>query len=231
MLVALFALWGPSELQAFPITTSRTRTRIGTNESPQKRFLRPPSAPSVLGRSVVQSERLGGLEQRRTTEVERRTSRVATIARDQRTLKHAIGIRQKVFVEEQGIPNAFDQWDRNVQGEWTLRDEVYHALSFDAEGYPVGTGRMLVQSAGTEKFGWISNVAVLKEARRTGRAKQVMELLHNQAKTLGVKWISLHSQKHAIGFYECLGYRTQSMLHGVPRDGPNGVLAFMVKRL
>eukprot|EP00471_Norrisiella_sphaerica_P001992 CAMPEP_0184482172 /NCGR_PEP_ID=MMETSP0113_2-20130426/3752_1 /TAXON_ID=91329 /ORGANISM="Norrisiella sphaerica, Strain BC52" /LENGTH=235 /DNA_ID=CAMNT_0026861761 /DNA_START=380 /DNA_END=1084 /DNA_ORIENTATION=+ len=153
------------------------------------------------------------------------------IAESLEQLEHAMLIRQNVFVEEQGIANAFDFWDAE-DGKPGLRQDVYHAVAYHRNdtSLPVGTGRMTVQRVGITREGIVSNVAVLKEYRGQGYARSIMELLHQKAEELSLRATSLHSQAHAIGFYQSMGYRTQKMIYREPLDGPNGILAYMTKR-
>jgi len=158
------------------------------------------------------------------------------IIKDVNGLKDAIEVRRAVFVQEQGIVNAFDHLDMNMSGEPVLHRNVVHVVAYldeEEQGRlrrkAVATGRLLIQQEKGVKQGIVSNVAVLKEHRKQGYAKSVMESLHREAQEFGVRAISLHSQAHAIGFYQGMGYRTQTMHYREPFDGPNGILAFMVK--
>jgi len=154
------------------------------------------------------------------------------MASELENLKDAMHVRKKVFVEEQGILNAFDQWDMDSKGNPALMPEVFHVVSYHRENpsIPVATGRMVTLRDGLYRQGIVSNVAVLKEYRRQGYAQSVMDMIHMLAEEKNLITTSLHSQAHAIGFYQRIGYRTQKMLHREPYDSPNGVLAFMVRR-
>lgn len=102
-------------------------------------------------------------------------------------------IREKVFMEEQGFKNEFDEYD----------EKVPHAVLF-MEGQAVATGRLL-QGEQQDEF-IIGRVAVLKEYRGRNLGEQVMKALEEEAVRAGGTKISLSAQCQASGFYQTLGY-------------------------
>ena len=98
-------------------------------------------------------------------------------------------IREKVFMEEQGFKNEFDEYDEMVP----------HALLF-MEGRAVATGRLLSGERSGDFI--IGRVAVLPEFRGRNLGAQKQE-----ARRVGGKRISLSAQCRASGFYQTLGYR------------------------
>ena len=103
-------------------------------------------------------------------------------------------VRRRVFIEEQGIPEA---------EEWDDADPLSrHALAMDEKRDVVGTGRL-------EPTGKIGRVAVLPQHRGTGVGEAIMGHLVNQATELGFTQVYLHSQTTAVGFYERLGFRAE----------------------
>jgi hypothetical protein len=126
-------------------------------------------------------------------------------------------IRQRVFVEEQGVP---------VELEWDEHDEhSRHALALAANGEALATGRLLPD-------GHIGRMAVLARWRGLGIGVQIVRALIREAQRLGRPELVLHSQRHAVGFYERFGFTAQGeefMEAGIPhvmmrarlrRDGP-----------
>ena len=103
-------------------------------------------------------------------------------------------LRTQVFVEEQGVPPEIEQDDRDAT--------AVHALSRDAAGRVVATGRLLV-GEGTATIG---RMAADPAVRGAGHGRAVLEELHRQAALRGVTEISLHAQLTARGFYERAGY-------------------------
>ena len=110
----------------------------------------------------------------------------------------ASDVRQKVFVEEQGFVNEFDDIDKNA----------FHIVIFNVDT-PVATGRLF-----EDENGWhIGRVAVLPEYRGHKLGERVMLGLEQKAMEIGVKSITLSAQVQASGFYEKLGYISLGDLH------------------
>lgn len=100
-------------------------------------------------------------------------------------------IRTRVFVEEQGVP---------AELEWDAADaDCWHAVARDAQGVPVGTGRLLPD-------GHIGRMAVLAEARGSGVGMAILLALIAQARTLGYAEVMLNAQTHAESFYQRAGF-------------------------
>jgi predicted GNAT family N-acyltransferase len=106
----------------------------------------------------------------------------------------AFAIRMRVFVKEQGVPEAIEL-DRDDQ----------RAIHFVAKSFnkTVGTAR-LVMRRGNAKIG---RMAVLKRYRRNGTGTKLLKRAVITAQTLGAKKIYLHAQVPVIGFYERMGFR------------------------
>lgn len=110
-------------------------------------------------------------------------------------------IRYEVFVIEQNIP---------IELEWDEADEVCrHAVVFDEQGRPVGTGRLLPD-------GYIGRIAVQKAARGAGIGGAILTALMQEAEERGDPAVMLHAQTHAEAFYARFGFE---------RDGPEFVEA------
>lgn len=103
----------------------------------------------------------------------------------------ASAIRTRVFVEEQGVP---------AELEWDAADaECWHAIARNAQGAPVGTGRLLPD-------GHIGRMAVLADARGTGVGMIILQALIAQARALGYDEVVLNAQTHAAPFYQRAGF-------------------------
>lgn len=107
----------------------------------------------------------------------------------EQTIRH---IRKTVFCQEQNIPHALDFDGQDPQ--------AYHVLAYHHQT-PCGTGRLLSD-------GHIGRIAVLKEYRKRGYGKQIVEALIEVAQNHEYPSVYLGSQKHAIGFYQKLGFKT-----------------------
>jgi predicted GNAT family N-acyltransferase len=103
----------------------------------------------------------------------------------------ARGVREEVFVAEQGVP---------VEMEWDDRDRVCrHAVATDGAGDAIGTARLLPE-------GRIGRMAVRARWRRKGVGAALMRALLDEARAAGMKTLTLHAQTHAAGFYRSFGF-------------------------
>ncbi|MRW84721.1 GNAT family N-acetyltransferase [Pseudoduganella sp. FT26W] len=100
-------------------------------------------------------------------------------------------IRFEVFVEEQNVP---------AELEMDQMDAVcLHAVAYDADGTPIGTGRLLPD-------GHIGRMAVRKIARGSGVGGELLQALMAQARARGDQYVALSAQTHAAPFYERHGF-------------------------
>jgi predicted GNAT family N-acyltransferase len=106
-----------------------------------------------------------------------------------------VDLRTRVFVDEQGVPPEIEQDDRDAT--------AVHALSRDAAGRVVATGRLLLGDGGRAGIGRMATDAGV---RGSGHGTAVLAELHRQAIRHGVTEIELHAQVSARGFYERAGY-------------------------
>lgn len=103
-------------------------------------------------------------------------------------------LRRAVFIEEQNVPEADEMDGRD--------DEAMHLLAVQ-NGRPIGTARLFVQG----DTGKIGRVCVLADGRGQGvGAALIREALAVLAAQPGVRQAKLGSQRHAIAFYERLGF-------------------------
>ena len=103
-------------------------------------------------------------------------------------------LRRKVFIEEQGVPEAdeFDEYDARA----------VHFLACDGD-VPVGTARILV----LEPIGKIGRVCVLASHRGSGfGAALILAALDWLRTQPDVRVARLGAQSHALGFYQRLGF-------------------------
>ncbi|MBW1702960.1 MAG: GNAT family N-acetyltransferase [Deltaproteobacteria bacterium] len=88
-------------------------------------------------------------------------------------------VRITVFCQEQSIPQDLD-----FDG---LDPECRHVLAFTNSGEPIGTARM-------QKDGHLGRIAVLKEWRKHGVGKALVESLIAVAKDEGLHQVYLNAQ-------------------------------------
>jgi len=115
-------------------------------------------------------------------------------------------IRTPVFIQEQQVPQ---------QIEWDEMDPLcVHALAVDADGTPIGTGRLAPD-------GKIGRMAVLEGWRGKGVGAAILDFLVASAQERGIKQCRLHAQCHAMDFY---------LQHGFEADGGEFMEAGMPHR-
>ena len=105
----------------------------------------------------------------------------------------AILIRQKVFVEEQGFRDEFDEIDKTAT----------HLVAYD-NGKPVAVCRFFWSDERSAYL--IGRLAVIKEYRGKQLGAEMIKKSEELVKARGGKAIELHSQEQATGFYEKQGY-------------------------
>jgi predicted GNAT family N-acyltransferase len=121
-------------------------------------------------------------------------------------LEDVYALRQKVFVEEQGIAPA-DEYEGDDGG-------CIHTVLYE-DDVPASTGRVKI----TRDDYVIGRVATLPQFRGRGYAAAVMQALIKACCIMGGERQILHAQLSARGFYEKLGfvaYGEEFMEAGIP---------------
>ena len=102
-------------------------------------------------------------------------------------------IRQRVFIEEQQVPESL---------EWDAEDrEAQHFLAINGKGDAVGCARLLPK-------GYCGRMAVLAPWRYQGIGRALLAAVIAAAKVRGLSSIELSAQRQAIGFYKRFGFQT-----------------------
>ncbi|HVF36233.1 MAG TPA: GNAT family N-acetyltransferase [Candidatus Saccharimonadia bacterium] len=117
---------------------------------------------------------------------------IASWERDREQLR---AVRESVFIVEQRVRED-EEWD-------ALDANSVHALARAGDGTPIGTGRLTPERM-------IGRMAVLKDWRGRGVGDAILRTLLEQARSRGWRELELHSQTHAIEFYQ---------RHGFAREG------------
>jgi predicted GNAT family N-acyltransferase/predicted nucleotidyltransferase len=107
-------------------------------------------------------------------------------------------LRRRVFVEEQGVAAA-EEWDAHDDAG----AETLHFVA-RAGGRALGCARLRRADDGAAK---IERVAVLREARKGGIGRALMDAAETAAWRRGDPRLRLHAQIAVIPFYERLGWR------------------------
>jgi len=95
-------------------------------------------------------------------------------------------VRRAVFIEEQNVPESIELDGRDP--------DHFHVLAMDTKGSPVGTARM-------DGKGKIGRMAVLKNYRRQGIGKKMIQALMDYGRKNSITDFHVSSQVAAIGFY------------------------------
>ncbi|MBD5081951.1 MAG: GNAT family N-acetyltransferase [Ruminococcaceae bacterium] len=106
---------------------------------------------------------------------------------------HAIEVRQKVFVEEQGFHDEFDEIDKTAS----------HIIFFDEEK-PVAVCRVFWDPAMNSYI--LGRLAVLKEYRGRNLGSDMVREAEKHVLEKGGNSIALHAQCRVTAFYRSLGY-------------------------
>lgn len=128
------------------------------------------------------------------------------IVSTEQELQDAFSVRKLVFINEQNVPEEeeIDQYE----------DEAAHFVLYD-DGKPAGAGRFRIMDG----IGKVERICVLKECRKSGSGKAIMNKIEEYAKEKGLPALKLNAQTQAIPFYERLGYEVVSeefMDAGIP---------------
>ncbi|WP_316368492.1 GNAT family N-acetyltransferase [Candidatus Thiodiazotropha sp. CDECU1] len=100
-------------------------------------------------------------------------------------------VREPVFVEEQGVPQAMEWDDDDMM--------AYHLLALDQAQRPIATARLLGN-------GQIGRMAVLPEWRNQGIGTALLLTLIQHADSIGLQSLFLHAQTSAEPFYAKAGF-------------------------
>jgi len=125
----------------------------------------------------------------------------------QEASKEAYLIRQKVFIQEQGVPEDMELDEHDPSAK--------HALAYQHD-LCVGTGRLVLLDSHHAQIG---RMAVLSTFRNQGIGKAILSYLIALAKAEGVLTLMLHSQVSAIPFYAKYGFIAEGSIYdeaGIP---------------
>ena len=111
---------------------------------------------------------------------------------------HAAPLRFAIFVGEQNVPAGIELDEMDARS--------LHAVAFDPEGKPIGTGRLLPE-------GKIGRMAVVQEWRRRGVGAEILEALIGEAGRRGFAEVTLHAQLRAAEFYRGHGFVAEGKVY------------------
>jgi predicted GNAT family N-acyltransferase len=115
------------------------------------------------------------------------------VVENQKELEDAYYVRKTVFVEEQNVPleEEIDAYE----------DAAEHFIMYHEEA-PIAAGRFRF----VDGYGKVERICVMKEARKTGAGKAIMNAIEDYARQKDIHKLKLNAQTHAIPFYAGLGY-------------------------
>lgn len=108
-------------------------------------------------------------------------------------------VRRRVFIQEQGVPEAMEWESEDAACQWF----VAVAPEREGEGVVVlACGRLTAE-------GRIGRMAVLAPWRRCGVGSALLAAILEAARARGLDHVFLSAQTHALAFYERFGFRAQ----------------------
>ena len=106
--------------------------------------------------------------------------------------KEAAGLREEIFVQEQGFTDEFDEYD----------SKAVHLVIFDGEE-PVATLRFYDEGGGSYHIG---RVAVKKDRRGEGLGRLLIDEAVKEIRLLGGSALTVGAQEDKAGFYSRCGF-------------------------
>ena len=119
------------------------------------------------------------------------------IAADPAERADALAVRERVFVDEQGVA-------RDLERDGHDADAV-HFVAY-ADGEAVGAARL--RRVG-ERTGKVERVAVCADRRGEGWGRRLMAAVEAAAADRGLTELTMHAQSDVVEFYRRLGYETE----------------------
>lgn len=120
------------------------------------------------------------------------------LKRGQEVKEDAFEIRRRVFMEEQGYTDEFDDID----------DTCIHIVLYK-DGEPAGCARTFPEPAGSTRWA-VGRVAVLPEKREGGFGRMLVEECEHAAIEAGATEMCLHAQARLESWYGLMGYTRAS---------------------
>ena len=126
--------------------------------------------------------------------------RAATTAADWRAVE---AVRRRVFVEEQGVPEA-DEWD-GWDAPGLRGASVHHVLAL-RDRQPAGAARWRAVERDGQAWAKLERFAVVPEARGAGLGRALVAHALGAARAAGHRRFVLHAQTYVAGLYAAFGF-------------------------
>lgn len=124
-----------------------------------------------------------------------------TIAENRETLDLCLQVRNAVFTIEKNISKEIEV------DEYDILHGICDHFLLEYDGKPVGALRCMWMSEATVK---LQRFCILKEYRKLGLGKEMLEAVELHYRSQSVSEIELDAKYEAHGFYEKCGYRKVS---------------------
>ncbi len=112
----------------------------------------------------------------------------------------AFAVRERVFVDEQGVPMELERDDHDDD------DATVHFVAYAADGAAVGAARLRRVGEATGK---VERVAVDADRRGEGWGRRLMAAVEDAADDRGLTDLTMHAQSDVVEFYRRLGYEAE----------------------
>ena len=119
------------------------------------------------------------------------------IATDPAERADALAVRERVFVDEQGVPPELERDDHD--------DDAVHFVAY-ADGEAVGAARLRRVGERTAK---VERVAVRADRRGEGWGRRLMRAVEAAAADREMTELTMHAQSDVVEFYRRLGYEAE----------------------
>lgn len=124
-------------------------------------------------------------------------------------IREIIALRERVFVREMGLPQA---WVRDDQDAMAV-----YALVFDESDAPGGTGRLAIDD---DRF-MLGRICVAKEVRGQGLGDLILRMLLLRAREMDAPAVYVKALPDAVPLYQRYGFRAVGGVadeEGAPRQ-------------
>lgn len=108
-------------------------------------------------------------------------------------IQKLLEVRKIVFIDEQNVPPELeiDEHDKSA---------IHFVVLYNHD--IIGTARLVI----SDKKGKIGRMCILRELRGKGFGLKLMNKIIEYSKDIGLEYLYLESQVHAIPFYEKIGF-------------------------
>lgn len=122
---------------------------------------------------------------------------IIKLAKTETAKNDALMIRKQVFVNEQNIPLSIELDEHD--------ETAIHFVGY-LDDIPISASRLRI----IKNEGKLERISVLKQYRKNGYGKQMIQKMETHLQKLNIKQSTLNAQTEAKDFYKQLGYHIKS---------------------